>query len=63
MHRFKRDPNVCVEAARTWQVHNIVKVNTVAIHGGRWLAIGGFGKDGKGVIELWRTAASDVDTA
>ncbi|KAH7926623.1 hypothetical protein BV22DRAFT_1032619 [Leucogyrophana mollusca] len=55
--------NLALEMKWTKTAENVVKVNAlVAVE--EWIVIGGFGKDGKGVIECWIKKSVDTsDTA
>ncbi|KAI0333505.1 WD40 repeat-like protein [Cubamyces sp. BRFM 1775] len=54
-YQVTRDAQGSLQAAKVWSsnVSSIEKVNSMAI-GQTWLTLGGFGKDGKGVVEVWR---------
>jgi hypothetical protein len=51
LFRLDRDPPQ-LELLYSKGTEGIEKVNALAVED-PWLAIGGFGKDGKGVVELW----------
>ena len=46
------DNTIQVHLRWTRDVECLAKVNALAVHGD-WLAVGGFGKDKKGVVEIW----------
>ncbi|KAH9901554.1 WD40 repeat-like protein [Cubamyces lactineus] len=54
-YKVSRDAQGSLQATQVWSstVTSIEKVNAMAI-GQTSLVVGGFGKDGKGVVEVWR---------
>jgi hypothetical protein len=57
-HHIELDaPGDLVKIETVWAegVKSLAKVNTLAVDG-HWIAIGGFGTDGRGVIEIWSRA-------
>ena len=60
-HRITSDgETVVVETIWTGEVKHLEKVSAVAATDS-WLAVGGFGKDEKGLVEVW--AFTDAGTA
>ncbi|KAI9057917.1 WD40 repeat-like protein [Trametes sanguinea] len=57
--KISRDSSGMLQADKTWSssTSSIEKVNAIAASQFR-LVIGGFGKDGKGVVEVWRNGES-----
>jgi hypothetical protein len=59
MYRLSRDP-LQLQLLYSKGTEGIEKVNALAVDG-QWLAIGGFGKDGKGVVELWNRNNNTIE--
>ncbi|KAJ2971280.1 hypothetical protein NUW54_g12539 [Trametes sanguinea] len=57
--KISRDSSGMLQAEKTWSssTSSMEKVNAIAASQFR-LVIGGFGKDGKGVVEVWRNGES-----
>lgn len=43
------------------ETKNLAKVSAIALSE-RWLAVGGFGSDEKGLVEIWRHADDEVES-
>ncbi|KAI8989687.1 WD40 repeat-like protein [Trametes punicea] len=52
--RVSRDSNGALQAVKTWtsSASALEKVNAMAVSHA-WLVVGGFGQDGKGMVEIW----------
>lgn len=52
---ISRDDQGELQATKVWSevTRSVEKVNAMAVSQS-WMVIGGFGKDGKGVVETWR---------
>lgn len=57
LHVVSYDSGQGIHPDTKWagNVVNLEKVNAIAANG-EWLAIGGFSKDGAGLVEVWRAA-------
>lgn len=59
-HSIQRDENQNIGIETMWraQTKSIAKVNAMGVHAG-WISVGGFNKDGQGLVEMWRVGVED----
>lgn len=59
-HSIRRDENQNIGTEMIWtaQTKSIAKVNAMGVHAG-WISVGGFDKDGKGLVEMLRVSVED----
>ncbi|KAI0362404.1 WD40 repeat-like protein [Trametes cingulata] len=60
-YEISRDAQGTLQAEKMWNARasSLVKVNALAVSNS-WVIVGGFGKDGKGIVEAWHDPLPDV---